>query len=150
MVKLHAVEPGSRRVKAMVRSAAVAPPSARIVVVDLSHPETVSGITHIAFGPDAARRALSPAAANQTRVEVADAFAPDSTFTVLGSEPMMAHAAELVWRHRIKASDAVQLAAALYARRVLAGTSEFYFVGSDVRQNSASRAEGLEVIDPAA
>ena len=150
VVKLHAVEPGSRRVKDMVRSAAAEPPTARIVVAGLSHPETVSGITQAAFAPDAARRGLSPAAANRTRIQIAATFAADAPFTVLEPPGIMPQAAELVWRHRIKASDAVQLATALYARTVLTGWSEFYFVGSDGRQNSASLAEGLPVIDPAA
>ncbi|MFL5537867.1 MAG: hypothetical protein ACJ8J0_02690, partial [Longimicrobiaceae bacterium] len=52
VVKLYAVEPGSRRVKDMVRSAAVEPPAARIVVAGLTHPEAVSGITQAAFAPD--------------------------------------------------------------------------------------------------
>ena len=150
VVKLYAVEPGSRRVKDMVRSATVEPPTARIVVAGLSHPETVSGITQAAFAPDAARRGLSPAAAGRTRIEIAATFAAEVRFTVVEPVGIMPQAAELVWRHRIKASDAVQLATALYARTMLPGWSEFYFVGSDGRQNSASIAEGLAVIDPAA
>ena len=149
-VKLYAVEAGSRRVKDIIRSAASVPATARIVVAGLTHPETVSGITQIAFGPDAARRGLSPAAVNRTRLEIADTLGPDATITVIEPVGIMPHAAELVWRHRIKAPDAVQLATALYARSVLPGWSEFYFVGSDGRQNSASLAEGLAVIDPAA
>jgi predicted nucleic acid-binding protein len=150
VVKLYAVEPGSRRVKDMVRSATSKPATARIVVAGLTQPEAVSGVTQIAFGPDAARRGLSPAAASRTRVELAKTFGSDTTFTVFEPGGIMPHAAELVWRHRIKASDAIQLATALYARTVLRDWSEFYFVGSDVRQNSASLAEGLAVIDPAA
>jgi len=150
VVKLYAVEPGSRRVKDMVRSATAEPATARIVVAGLTYPETVSGVTQIAFGSDAARRGLSPAAANRARVEIADTFGPETTFTVVETVGIMPRAAELVWRHRIKASDAVQLATALYARTVLRDWSEFYFVGSDLRQNSASLAEGLTVIDPAA
>jgi predicted nucleic acid-binding protein len=150
VVKLYAVEAGSRRVKDMIRSATAQPASARIVVAGLTHPEAVSGITKIAFGPDAARRGLSPAAARRARVEIASTFGPDTTFTVVEPIGIMPRAAELVWRHRIKASDAIQLATALYARTMLPDWSEFYFVGSDGRQNSASLAEGLAVIDPTA
>lgn len=150
MVKLHAVERGSIRVQAMLRSATVQPPMARIVVADLSHPETVSGITTIAFGPEAGLKGLSPSAANAARTEVANEFGSPGTFVVFRTSGLMSQAAELVWRHRIKASDAVQLATALYARSAIEDWSEFYFVGSDARQNSASVAEGLPVIDPAA
>jgi predicted nucleic acid-binding protein len=150
VVKLHAVEPGSTRVKAMVRSATSEPATARIVLADLSHPEAVSGITSIAFGGKAGPKGLSPAAAKRARADLAETFGPTTVFTVVSPAGLMSRAAELVWRHRIKASDAVQLATALYARNALPGWSEFYFVGSDARQNAASRAEGLDVIDPAA
>ena len=150
LVKLYAVEAGSRRVEDMIRSATSQPAAARIVVAGLTHPEAVSGITQIAFGPEAARRGLSPAAASRARTELADTFGPEATFTVLDPVGIMPRAAELVWRHRIKAPDAVQIATALYARTVLPSWSEFFFVSSDVRQNAASLAEGLDVLDPTA
>jgi hypothetical protein len=48
VVRLYAVEVGSRLVRDIVRSAGASPPTAQAVVCDLSLPETVSALLQIA------------------------------------------------------------------------------------------------------
>ena len=148
LTKLYAVEPGSRRVKDMLRSAMANPPASRIIVCDLSHPETLSAVVQTVNGPDAAKHGLSRFTANRVRQELVQAMGPTSTFVLVNATGVMAQAAEIVWKHRIKASDAVQVAAALRARSLVPIGAEFYFVGSDGKQNAASQKEGLAVLDP--
>jgi len=61
---------------------------------------------------------------------------------VYGTTGLMLPAAQLVRKHRLRASDAVQLATALFARKGSAPSSEFYFVSCDRALNVAAAAEG--------
>lgn len=67
---------------------------------------------------------------------------------VIALDPaLLRSAADLCDRHPLSAGDAVQLAAALRARREGATLT---FVGSDRRLLDAAAAEGLAVLDPEA
>jgi predicted nucleic acid-binding protein len=74
-----------------------------------------------------------------------------SHFHVLPVESVILdRAMELVARHRLRANDAVQLAAALYVQSqyVAHGLPPLILVSSDQLLNQAALAEGLAVDDP--
>ena len=149
LVKAYSVEPGSERVKKMIRGAGFDPPDNRVLASALIRPEAASALAKILDGPHAARRGFG----RLHRRSLPGALARDLATPGLVLAPADQHiesAVELVWKHRVRGADAVHLATALAARRDLPAHEEFYFVSSDVSLNSAAAAEGLEVIDPAA
>lgn len=147
LVKAYSEEAGSKRVQSMMRGAIVQPPDNRLVASTLAHPETASAIAQILDGPGAARRGFG----QMHRQELPHALAHElaTAVSLTSSDPHMEHAADLVWKHRLRGADAVHLATAIAARQKIPSDSEFYFVSSDVALNRAAAAEGLEVIDPA-
>ena len=58
-------------------------------------------------------------------------------------EEVTREAISLLTRHRLRASDAVQLASCLYLRRL--ASEEVRLLAYDVRLNDAARAEGLAI-----
>jgi predicted nucleic acid-binding protein len=147
-VKLYANEPGSMRVRDMVRSAIAQPPSAQILMSELTLPEAASALTLSAQAPDAARRGLSRLALRGALEALRRDFEVKWQFTMIDVSQVTVRAAALAHTHRLKGADAVHLASALDARSALPAESEFYFVGCDHRLNAAASAEGLAVIDP--
>jgi predicted nucleic acid-binding protein len=147
-VRAYSFEPGSRRVQDMLRSAVVEPPASRVVVSEFILPETSSALLQIARGPHAARRGLSKSALRLAYVKLDEQLGPRSEFIVLGLSGLMHDAVALVRKHGLRASDAVQLASALFASRSVQRPEEFYFVCCDNPLAVAAEAEGLEVIDP--
>jgi predicted nucleic acid-binding protein len=150
LVRLYAVEPGSRVVKDIMRSVGAIPPTAQALVCDLSFPETISALLQIASGPRGPSRGVSKAALRHILPAVREDF--------VGQQPMlslvpatgcMELAAELVERHRLRVPDAVQLAAALRTQDGLSD-SVLLFVSGDDAQCQAAEGEGLEVLRPAA
>lgn len=148
LVKLYVSEPGSRRVRDMVRSARVSPHTVGVVVCDLAHPEAASALCALLDAPDAAKRGLGKLAARKLPGEVARDLWNGEAITVAQAEGLMATAADLVWKHRIRGADAVHIAAAIALKTSLPKGSELYFVGSDRHQNAAAAAESLAVLDP--
>jgi predicted nucleic acid-binding protein len=146
--KLYSLEPGSKRVKDMLRSASVAATSNRVLVSELAHPETVSALSQIVHGPNPAGRGLSRFSGRQAFLQIAQDLRPPTTVVVIKVTGLMPLAADLVWKYRITGADAVHLAAALKSRDKLSGWSEFHFVSSDRRLNAAASSEGLDVLDP--
>ena len=65
---------------------------------------------------------------------------------------LVTEAMKLVNTHRLRAYDAVQLAAAIGLHRdwTTAGFGKFVFVSADQKLNGAAQAEGLDVEDPSA
>jgi predicted nucleic acid-binding protein len=151
VVRLYAVEPGSKLVKDIVRGSVATLPTAQALVCDLSLPETVSALLQIAVGPRGPGRGVSKAALRQVLPAVRRDFV--GTTPVLSLVPAtgcMALAAELVERHRLRVPDAVHLAAALRTRDALPEAASFLFVSDDVAQCRAAEGEGLRVLRPAA
>lgn len=147
-VKLFAFEPGSIRVRDMIRSARTTPPASRIVMCELIHPETASALALMLDGPERVQRGLGAHSRRKLPSALAHALGTESVFTFTEVDRHIPAAAELVWKHRIRGADAVHVAAALFTRDRIGVGSEFYFVGSDRTQNAAAEAEGLDVIDP--
>lgn len=148
LVKLYVIEPGSRRVRDMVRSASVSPETVQVMVCDLVHPEAASALCQTMDGPLAPKRGIGRSETRKLPGELARDLRGDGVMAVTESARFMTAAANLVWKHRLRGADAVHLATALNVRGWLPKESEFYFVGSDRAQNAAAAAEGLEVLDP--
>ena len=151
IVRLYAVEPGSRFVKDIVRSAGAKPPTAQALVCDLSLPETVSALLQIASGPRGPVRGVSMAALRHILPGVRRDFAGETPVrSLVPATGCMELAADLVERHRLKVADAVQLAAALRTQSAIPPGTPLLFVSEDEAQCRAAEKEGLEVLRPAA
>jgi predicted nucleic acid-binding protein len=61
-------------------------------------------------------------------------------------EEVLEKAAAMAWAHRLRAADAIHVAAARNLARDL-GRASFRVATSDIEQAAAARAEGLRVID---
>ncbi|HYW13111.1 MAG TPA: type II toxin-antitoxin system VapC family toxin [Longimicrobium sp.] len=151
IVRLYAVEPGSRVVKNIVRSAGVTPRTTQTLVCDLSLPETISALLQIAEGARGPARGVSKAALRHILPSVRRDFVGDvPVLSLVPSTGCMELAAELVERHRLRVADAVQLAAAIRSRSAVPEHFPFLFVSEDIAQCHAAEGEGLEVLRPAA
>lgn len=148
ITKLYVLEPGSKRVRDMMRSARSFPRSTQVFICDLAHPETASALRQIVDGTDAAKRGIGSLERRTLPGDLIQDFRRGGVLNISEASQVMDAAADLVWRHRIKGADAIHLAAALEIRASLPLGIEFYFVGTDRQQNAAAKAEGLEVIDP--
>jgi hypothetical protein len=148
VAKLYLIEPGSKRVRDMVRSARSSPSSTQVYICDLAHPEAASALRQIADGPDASKRGIGSLERKTLPLALANDLHSGGVLIVGESSQVMLAAAALVWKHRLKGADAVHLAAAMEFQALLPWGTEFYFVGADKQQNAAAEAEGLEVIDP--
>jgi uncharacterized protein len=62
------------------------------------------------------------------------------------SEDLMERAGEIVWKHRLRAADAIHVAAARTLAREL-GRTRFRVATADGGQAAAARAEGLKVLE---
>ena len=148
--KLYVVESGMNPVRNLVRSARVNPASIRVLLCDLTLPETFSAVARVQKAPDAARRGLSESALRTAFSLIRQQFAAESRFLVVPASGCMELAADLVERYRLHGADSVQLAAALQARAVAEDARDFLFVSDDAAQCRAAENEGLEVLRPAA
>jgi predicted nucleic acid-binding protein len=151
VVRLYAVEPGSRLVKDIVRSASATPPTAQALVCDLSLPETVSALLQIASGPRGPARGVGRAALRHILPGVRRDFVGETpVLSLVPATGCMELAADLVERHRLRVADAVQLAAALRTQSAIPRPASLLFVSEDEAQCRAAEGEGLEVLRPAA
>ena len=148
--KLYAVEPGMKTVRDLLRGAKARPDWTRLLVCDLTLPETFSAVTNMQTGPDAARKGLSASALKEILPRIRLQFGPGSPFVVVPATGCMELAADLVQKHRLRGADSVQLAAAVLARTAAAESDSFVFVSDDAAQCRAAEGEGLEVLRPAA
>jgi uncharacterized protein len=130
LVKRYVRESGSRLVGRLLASGTAA--TSRLSEVEVS-----SGV---------ARRAREGALTGQQRDQILAALLRDlPALVVVELTPeIAADARNLLLRHPLRASDAVQLASGLYVRRHLA--EPVPFVGFDGRLLEAARAEGLTVV----
>ena len=150
VVRLYTAEVGSKAVADMLRGAAAHPPTAQVLVCDLSLPETVSALLQIAHGARGPQRGLSRAALKRVLPQVRADFDGAAALSLVPATGCMELAADLVQRHRLHVADAVHVAAALRTKRVVPEASAFVFVSDDVAQCRAAEAEGLYVLRPSA
>jgi predicted nucleic acid-binding protein len=150
LVKAYALEDGSTRVRNIFRGADTVPPENRVIASVLAHPESASALCTIMDGPQAARRGFGARERRNLPGVLATRFAGGTRLILAQADPYIDAAAALVWKHRVRGADALQLATALAVRDDVPVEAEFYFVSSDLALNRAALAEGLAVIDPAA
>lgn len=147
-LKLFVVEPGSERVRSIVRSALMDAERVKVSVCDLAHPEAVSALRQMLDRGLGGRRGISSATFRRTVPELAQLVRSGSLFAVVLTSGVVEDAASLAARHRIRGADSVHVAAALQVRSRAQPEDEFWFVSADRRQSGAARDEGLTVLDP--
>jgi predicted nucleic acid-binding protein len=150
VVRLYTAEIGSRTVANMLRSARAQPPTAQVLVCDLSLPETVSALLQIAQDAHGPKRGLSRAALKHVLPQVRADFDGAAPLSLVPATGCMELAADLVEKHRLQVADAVLVAAALRTQRVVPEAASFVFVSDDLAQCRAAEAEGLYVLRTAA
>jgi uncharacterized protein len=140
LVKRHVAEPGSMWVRTLTKVKAPAP----IFIGRITAVEMFSAITRRQHG-----NSLSAAQAGA----ILGHFRRHLTqrYGVLELTPaLLTNAMQLARTHRLRAYDAVQLAAALEVDRLrqAAGLGAVTLVSADRQLNAAAAAEGLSVEDP--
>lgn len=150
VVRLYTAEVGSRAVADMLRSAGAQPATAQVLVCDLSLPETVSALLQIARSATGPKRGLSRAALQRILPQVRADFDGAAALSLVPATGCMELAADLVEKHQLHVADAVLVAAALRAQRLVPEATSFTFVSDDVAQCRAAEAEGLYVLRPSA
>ncbi|HYR10724.1 MAG TPA: type II toxin-antitoxin system VapC family toxin, partial [Longimicrobium sp.] len=111
VVRLYTAEIGSRAVADMLRSAGAQPPTAQVLVCDLSLPETVSALLQIAHGARGPKRGLSRAALKHVLPKVRADFDGAAALSLVPATGCMELAADLIEKHRLHVADAVHVAA---------------------------------------
>lgn len=149
-VKLFVVEPGSDRVRSIVRDAESHGALVRVSICDLAHPETASALRQMLERGVGGRRGISSATLWRIVPELARLAGFGSTFVVIRASNVVGDAAALAVRHHIRGADSVHVAAARSFQSRLQSADEFWFVTSDLRQSEAARREGIAVLDPTA
>ena len=124
-------------------------------LVDLEQENSVflAQITRVEVASAFARRRKGKTLANENAVSALEAFTielADIYLTVDITTDLVIAATEIATKHALRGYDAVQLAAALTANRVLteSGRDALTFVSADDDLNSAAMAEGLKVGNP--
>lgn len=144
LVKLYAAEPGSERVRDLLRSAAGPAATARVMVCDLAFPEAVATLARMAE-ERRLTRAVHARALDRLRSDL-DGGAP---IVVVQSSGAMELAARVAGSQRLRGADAVHVAAALLVRAVAPAGVEVWFVSADEAQCRGAAGEGLPVFHPA-
>jgi hypothetical protein len=140
LVKRHASEQGSTWVRSLTRVKAPAP----IFIGRITAVELVSAITRRQHGGSLSA-AQAGAILGHSRRHLTQRYG------VLELTPtLLTNAMQLARTHRLRAYDAVQLAAALEVDRLrrAAGLGSVTLVSADHQLNTAAAAEGLSVEDP--
>jgi uncharacterized protein len=140
LVKRHVDETGSPWVKSLVRAKA----GHRLYIARITAVEVTSAITRRQHAGDLSR-AQAGAILGHFRRHLADRYSIIELTTALFADAMLK-----ARKHRLRAYDAVQLAAALeiYQQREEAGFGPVALVSADRDLNNAAIAEGLTVEDP--
>ncbi len=131
LVKRYAKEAGSEDVRRLVRR------KARLATSVLARVEVPSALARRAREGDLP---LDGAREHSRRV----ASDLSETYVVAARSQVLAVATELVWRHPLRAYDAVQLASAVWLARE--SRTAVTFVCADQRLATAAAAEGLRVM----
>lgn len=144
LVKLYASEPGSERVRDLVRSASGADPSARVLVCDLALPEAMAALARMAE-----ERRITRAVHTRATERLQTDFDGGAPFVVVQASGAMDLAARVASTQRLRGADAVHVAAALLVRASLPAGAEVWFVTADEAQCRGAAGEGLAVFHPA-
>ena len=148
LAKLFVVEPGTTRMRSIIRAAEAGSASVKVSVCDLAHAEAVAALRQIVERGEGGRRGISKASLRQALPVLASVVSERSAFGVVRASDVIPEAAQIAARRQVKGADAVHLAAAQRVRRRLNEGEEFWFVSADVRQAAAARDEGMPVLDP--
>jgi predicted nucleic acid-binding protein len=133
LVKLYVEEAGSSWVRRWVEASQV------VGIAAIGYVEAKAAFARAVHGGRVVRR--------RHREMVADFEQDWSRYLVMDmSEPVIRHAGRLAEVHRLRAYDAVHLAAALHIRARAA--EEVTFLGFDDELNRAAKAEGLALVPP--
>jgi predicted nucleic acid-binding protein len=135
LVKGYRNEAGTRRVSDLLRGADP------LLIAQLAHLEVSSAIVRRAHESQAS------AATVQQSLDELDREVTSSLEVIRINDALMYNAILLTRTHRLRAADAMQLAAALIARDRVEG-QELIFVSADEELNAAAMAEGLRVENP--
>ncbi|MHB1556848.1 MAG: type II toxin-antitoxin system VapC family toxin [Isosphaeraceae bacterium] len=140
LVKRHVEEPGSKWVRSLIRASA----TYRIYIARITPVEVLAVITRRQHGGD-----LSAAQAGAMLSHFLRHL--DQRYRIIDLTPaIFADAMLKARKRRLRAYDAVQLAAALELRRQhhAAGLAPVTLISADQALNDAAIAEGLTVDDP--
>jgi predicted nucleic acid-binding protein len=142
LVKRHVNETGSRWVKSLVRARA----SHRLYIARITAVEVISAITRRQHQGDLSA-AQAGAIVGHFRRHLSQRYRVVELTLELFNNAML-----LARKHRLRAYDAVQLAAALQIRQIHqeTGRGPVTVVSADQPLNTAAAAEGLAVEDPTA
>jgi predicted nucleic acid-binding protein len=133
LVKLYVEESGSSWVRQWVETAEV------VGIAAIGYVEAKAAFARAVHGGRVARR--------QHRGMVTDFEEDWNRYLVMEiNEQVIRQAGRLAEAHRLRAYDAVHLAAALHIRS--RASEEFTFLGFDDELNRAVRAEGLALVPP--
>jgi predicted nucleic acid-binding protein len=133
LVKLYVEEAGSSWVRRWIDTADV------VGIAAIGYVEAKAAFARAAHGGRVVRR--------QYRAMVADFEQDWHRYLVMDmSEQVIRLAGRLAERHRLRAYDAVHLAAALHLRA--RASEELTFLGFDEELNRAAGAEGLALVPP--
>jgi len=141
VVKRYATEPGSERILAITEVAA----GNAIVLAELTLVEVAAALAAKQRTPRGLSLKDRDRALSRFLQECAEQFL---LFRV--ERDVIDQAVELTQKHRLRGYDAVQLASAILANRILMeqGHSPLTFVAADSDLLSAAQAEGLPIEDP--
>jgi uncharacterized protein len=140
LVKRHVTEAGSPWVKSLVRAKA----AYTLYIARITAVEVTSAITRRQYASDLSS-AQAGAILGHFRRHLAQRYRVVELTTGLFTKAML-----MARKHRLRAYDAVQLAAALEISRIhqVAGSAPVTVLSSDRDLNAAATAEGLTVDDP--
>ncbi|HEX7051681.1 MAG TPA: type II toxin-antitoxin system VapC family toxin [Longimicrobiales bacterium] len=143
LVKVYAYEGyGSDKVRALVKSATLSRPTARIVVCDIALAEAESAIARKERKTEI-RRSEATRMIDRLRSDMLDR--ESSPYQVILSSSVVGEAGQWSRQYNLKGMDAIQFAAALAAMYSTPAGDEFCFVCADDRLCDAARAENMPV-----
>jgi predicted nucleic acid-binding protein len=144
-LKAYIVEPGKRRIRGLVEGATADPPSFRVLVTDFTFLEAVSALLQ-----KREQRQITSSVFVSVAAEIEQLLAGDSfPFSVVRVSSIAHVAPRIIRDHRLRAGDAVHLAAAAVTKASAGREDSLVFVTSDQHQERAATAEGLDVWNPA-
>lgn len=144
LVKLYALEPDSKIVEDLVRSARLETPTVRIVVLGLALPEAAAAIASKERSGH-----LTHAQADRALARLFEDFEGEvRPFVVMDPGSLiMGDAGRIAREHALKGYDSVQLAGAIAAHHSTPAGVRFTLFTADEDLARAARTENLDVVD---
>lgn len=145
LVKAYVWEVGTEDVRRVLSDARAVPARARVVTSRIAYAEAMSAVSR----REAAGELTQTDAGVLERRLQSDFTGPILPYVVLDAgRALVHHAADLTRRHRLRALDAIHLAAGLATKFNAPPGISFHFGSADRRLNAAAVHEGLSVFDP--